>query len=152
MGRAAEWREGLSADICPGGSRGWSSRNAGLIRIMRNHSSVLFTAPKDIFSLLETPQGGCFSWLLGKRGAPQGIARVGVRRLGAARQHIKGSQGHQKRSLATSMSEGRAAGTSSGSGMREERQQPAEMSNKQRHQKTAPLQRRSQSTPQLHCS
>lgn len=109
--------EGLSADICPASSRGLSSRNTGPSRIMRNRSSVLFTAPKDIFFLLEAPQGGCFSWLLGKRGAPQGIARPGVRRLGAARRHIKGSQGHQKRSLATSMSEGRAAGTSSGSGM-----------------------------------
>lgn len=111
---------------------------------MRNHSSVLFTAPRDIFFPLETPQGGCFSWLLGKRGAPRGIAWPGARRLGAARQHFKGSQGHQKRTLATSMSEGRAAGTSSGPGMREEHQEPAEMSSKQRHPKLAPLQRRFQ--------
>jgi len=88
-----------------------------LNRIMRNYFSALFTATKDIFFLLETPQGGCFSWLLRKRDPPWGIAWVGVCKLGAARQHIKESQGHQKQSLATFMSKCRAVGTSSDSFM-----------------------------------
>lgn len=106
---------------------------------MRNRFSALFTATKDIFFLPETPQGRCFSWLLRKRGPPQGIAWVGVRKLGAARQHIKESQEHQNRSLATSMSECRAAGTSSKSCTQDESQQAAEISNEQRHQKMVPL-------------
>lgn len=106
---------------------------------MRNDFSALFTATKDIFFLSETPQGGFFSWLLRKRGPPRGIARVGVRKLGATKQHIKESQGHQKRNLATSMSKCRVVGTSSDSCTQEECQQAAEMSNEQRHQKMAPL-------------